>query len=827
MQTGVRAVSACRRSVASWPVASPSDLPVDCLLKAGDDLGFAGVLAVVLAQLAGVVVEGPRLGDFRCRELDDDVQRPDPLEVVRKVGPDAERGLAILPREALDLDGAVRVEGIAEDHLLGARVDAQRAVFVDDLAQLFAVVAAVDAQPLEEVGEILREVETEDLPSERVVEIGPQGAAEGRSPALHRQVVGHLRAVHAADGRDELVGHRSDGCQTVFHGQIDVARPHEPAVPASRLTARLQGADHRILRLERSPAAGAEVAEDAPGAEQPLRLAAGAAVAVRVVERRGLARHPVVELGDDGQHLHLQQDRVGPAALEIDVQVTLVILPDADPPAVEAIALQVVVEPVGDVGAAALHEVDLFVGDDQLFEQGDLLGEPFGESGRVDGPVTVGEGVPDAGSREVVDDGAAHRELVEVVVGEVGDDRFHVRGGLSWLAPAPSAAGTSRKVNQIFRDLQMPDATRPPPGRWQTWRTCPTLPQPRSDVAVGGGGEGESRDVAPRDGAAHRVEQRKVVGRDGIVTLRSVIRHAERPVEQRSDDRHRLARRIERDPLDRPHPIARHQQGMEPVPFVGHEGQHPAAAELGDEEVAQLHPLGQLDGPHVGTPLHHLEVEQPSVGIEQHIAFVVLLAGRGVAGNLPDGEPHPLAEHRRRKARTLRAVDAVRSHVDELDAALRQAEGIRRHRQIDAPGERLEQEVDSRRGPIEVFGRRAEDERGLLHLAQRDGTPRHRIGEAVVGDQLPGIEERQQRVELAARVAHAAAVEVFGLLVVVADHDEVTEHLAVEGEGGVRRFCGEVADCPRQLPEQQYGREKPEEKFCETCHFHRVLEVQS
>ena len=116
----------------------------------------------------------------------------------------------------------------------------------------------------------------------------------------------------------------------------------------------------------------------------------------------------------------------------------------------ELIEPTISIEPGGDEAAPTLHEVDLLVGDDQLFEQGDLLGEPFGESGRVDGPVAVGEGVPDAGSREVVDDGAAHRELVEVVVGEVGDDRFHVRGGLSWLAPAPSAAGTSRKVNQIF-----------------------------------------------------------------------------------------------------------------------------------------------------------------------------------------------------------------------------------------------------------------------------------------------------------------------------------------------------------------------------------------
>ena len=84
------------------------------------------MLAVILAQFAGLVVEGPRLGDLRRRELDHDIQRLHPVEIVRKVGPDPERGLAILPGKALDLDGPVRIERITEDHLLGLRVDPQR-----------------------------------------------------------------------------------------------------------------------------------------------------------------------------------------------------------------------------------------------------------------------------------------------------------------------------------------------------------------------------------------------------------------------------------------------------------------------------------------------------------------------------------------------------------------------------------------------------------------------------------------------------------------------------------------------------------------------------
>ena len=48
-------------------------------------------------------------------------------------------------------DGLVRIEGIAEDDLFGAGIDAQCVVLFGDFLQLIAVVATVYPQPLEKL----------------------------------------------------------------------------------------------------------------------------------------------------------------------------------------------------------------------------------------------------------------------------------------------------------------------------------------------------------------------------------------------------------------------------------------------------------------------------------------------------------------------------------------------------------------------------------------------------------------------------------------------------------------------------------------------------
>ena len=80
------------------------------------------MLAGVLADLAGVVVEVPGLGDLGGDKLDDDVHRTHTVEVVGEMSPYAERRLAVIHRITLYLYGMVHIQGVAEDYLLGPGV---------------------------------------------------------------------------------------------------------------------------------------------------------------------------------------------------------------------------------------------------------------------------------------------------------------------------------------------------------------------------------------------------------------------------------------------------------------------------------------------------------------------------------------------------------------------------------------------------------------------------------------------------------------------------------------------------------------------------------
>ncbi len=159
---------------------------VQGLHEALHDFGAAGVLAGVLAELAGVVVEGPGLGNLGGYELDDDVHGADTVEVIGEVCAYAEGRLAVVRGVTLDLKGVVHVQSIAEYHLFGARIDAEGAVLVHYAHELFAVVPAVHSQPLEQVGKVLRKVQAEDVPAETVVEEGAEGTPESVAPAKKR-----------------------------------------------------------------------------------------------------------------------------------------------------------------------------------------------------------------------------------------------------------------------------------------------------------------------------------------------------------------------------------------------------------------------------------------------------------------------------------------------------------------------------------------------------------------------------------------------------------------------------------------------------------------
>ena len=179
--------------------------------------------------------------------------------------PYSERGLAIFPGILLYLNGLVCIECVAECHLLGFRVNTQRTVFPHDFSQLLPVVSAVHPQSFEEIGEVLRKVEAEYVPTESVVQVGAQRAPERLTPGIHRYVVRHLRTVHSSYGRYEFMGHRAYRGQVIFHGQIHVAGSHEFSVPLTTRATIFHGPDYRVFRHERGAAACPEIAEPTTG----------------------------------------------------------------------------------------------------------------------------------------------------------------------------------------------------------------------------------------------------------------------------------------------------------------------------------------------------------------------------------------------------------------------------------------------------------------------------------------------------------------------------------------------------------------------------------
>ena len=147
------------------------------------------------------------------------------------MGADAKRRLAILLGILLYLNGCRRVQGITENHLLCAGVNAQRAVFLHDFHQLPVVVPAVHAQALEQVGKVLRKIQAENVPPETVVKVSAQCPAERVAPEVHGNVVCHLRTIHAPNGANKFVRHRAHGQHIVLHGKVHVARTDKPPLP--------------------------------------------------------------------------------------------------------------------------------------------------------------------------------------------------------------------------------------------------------------------------------------------------------------------------------------------------------------------------------------------------------------------------------------------------------------------------------------------------------------------------------------------------------------------------------------------------------------------
>ena len=132
--------------------------------------GFvAGVFATVFAELARGAVERPRLGYFHIEQLDYDIARLHAWIIVGEMSAYAKRRAAFAGRILLQPYGLVDIKTVAEHHLLRPGIYAERPVFVHYQVMLPAVVAAIDAQALEHIGIVFREVEAEYTPPIRII----------------------------------------------------------------------------------------------------------------------------------------------------------------------------------------------------------------------------------------------------------------------------------------------------------------------------------------------------------------------------------------------------------------------------------------------------------------------------------------------------------------------------------------------------------------------------------------------------------------------------------------------------------------------------------
>lgn len=140
-----------------------------------------------------------------------------------------------------------------------------------------------------------------------------------------------------------------------------------------------------------------------------------------------MARHDVIQFGYYGEDLDFKKYGIAPAAFELYLEMPGTVLSDSYPPAVVSEAFEETVEPCGYIGASTAHEVDFPVGYHERLEHEDLLAEFFRKAIGLDRIVAVVESVFYLCAREILYHGAAHGELIEIVVGEMSDNLSHVK----------------------------------------------------------------------------------------------------------------------------------------------------------------------------------------------------------------------------------------------------------------------------------------------------------------------------------------------------------------------------------------------------------------
>ena len=341
-------------------------------------LRVAQGLTLVARELHAVVPLA-RLGDAASDELHHDVHGLAAGDIAGEVGAYTEAVGNLALAVAVQLEGAVHVEAVAEDGLLGHGVDAELLVALNDVVDLLLLYSTIDAEAAEGHGHALREVAEEDMVTKAVVKEDTYVAVVHLRPLIHDIIVALKHATDDLLERDALMRHGTQAGDAFLHGEVDIGGAGEAATLTASLLLDLgigldEGIEDALLMGKREATTGTHIAQGETAMPHAAALLKGLLVLGFGIILFSITIEHVHELRDDGEDGHLPHDGAPPLALDADIEVSLFVLRDGELVGMEAVAAQEDIdEPVGKEGEGAGHEGALLIGNSHLGEVLQLL----------------------------------------------------------------------------------------------------------------------------------------------------------------------------------------------------------------------------------------------------------------------------------------------------------------------------------------------------------------------------------------------------------------------------------------------------------------------
>ena len=133
----------------------------------------------------------------------------------------------------------------------------------------------------------------------------------------------------------------------------------------------------------------------------------------------------MMKFRDNRKEHNLKKYGIVPITFYVYAQMPSLILKNLHPFLSEAEAMEVGIEPSRDIVAFLFHECLLFFCETKVFKICHLLFHEFSKALWVNGVVSVYKAVAHHGTWEAVDNGATHRQFIEVGISKMRNNRFH------------------------------------------------------------------------------------------------------------------------------------------------------------------------------------------------------------------------------------------------------------------------------------------------------------------------------------------------------------------------------------------------------------------